>query len=270
MSRLTFDLAGGSVVGRVHRDAFKNNQDSQHIDIGEKRTVAVVADGCGNSPHSEVGAQLCVRLLADILQNLSGNGDVRAIKWPQVLQHLLGSLNSLARQMGGKYRRVVEDYFLCTFLGVVIDDRHAVFFGLGDGVLIINDEMKQIGPYPDNAPPYAGYGLLTGEIAYDPELVTIWKQTVPLAELQHFLVGTDGVVDLIKAVDHKVPGGTGVVGDIGQFWLEDRYFGHNPELVSRQLKLYGRDWPRKDPEMGVLPDDTSFIVGRRRLDKESE
>jgi hypothetical protein len=29
--------------------------------------------------------------------------------------------------------------------------------------------------------------------------------------------------------------------------------------------MIGRDWPRRDPEPGLLPDDTTMIVGRNSL-----
>jgi serine/threonine protein phosphatase PrpC len=259
-----YELTGGGVLGRDHRVTFRNYQDALHILQATDCTVAVVADGCGSALHSETGAQLGVRLLAEIVCNQTRRGNVRAIKWRRVLQHLLSSLDTLARQMGGNYREVVEEFFLFTCIGVVLGKSDAVFFGLGDGLLVINGEATSLGPYPGNMPPYAGYGLLEGSINIDPALLDIWTCEVPLAELDHFLIGTDGLDDLMEAAEKSVPGMDQPVGGIEQFWTEDRYFGGNPELVSRRLRLLARDWPKHNPEPGVLPDDTSLIVGRRR------
>jgi hypothetical protein len=269
-----FVLASGSVQGRDHRIALRNCQDATHVASSKDATIAIVADGCGSGMHSEVGAQVGIRLLSEIVHEQIVRGDVNTIRWPRVQQHLLASLDMLARQMGGNYRQTVEDYFLFTFVGVALGgaqfNNRAVFFGLGDGVLAINGEVQNLGPYPGNMPPYAGYGLLPGELNIDPSLLSIWTQEVPLFELEHFLIGTDGVVDLIEARDKSVPGLEQAVGGIEQFWTEDRYFGGNSELVSRRLKLLARDWPKHEPQAGVLPDDTSLIVGRRLPDRSEE
>jgi hypothetical protein len=274
MSHHAFAVADGGVIGRDHRLGYRNYQDARVIARSPQATVAVVTDGCGSGTHSEVGAQIGARMLAEIVRAQVTDGDVRTIKWSRVLQHLLSSLDMLARQMGGNFREVVEDQFLFTFMGVVLGgalfNNRAVFFGLGDGVLAINGEVEVIGPYPGNMPPYAGYGLLPGELTIDPALIAIWTKEVPLAELDTFLIGTDGVADLMKASERSVPGLAQAAGGIEQFWEDDRYFRGNPELISRRLKLLGRDWPKHSPQPGLLPDDTSLIVGRRLPDRSEE
>ena len=59
------------------------------------------------------------------------------------------------------------------------------------------------------------------------------------------------------------------VGPLDQFWQDDRYFG-NPALLERRLHLIGSDWVRfktesgtKEQLNGLLPDDTTMVVGRR-------
>ncbi|HVX23870.1 MAG TPA: protein phosphatase 2C domain-containing protein [Candidatus Saccharimonadales bacterium] len=264
MSQTAFELAGGSTVGRDHRLVPKNCQDGWYVVRDEFSTIAIVTDGCGSSPHSEVGALAGARLLATALQvELRQTG---VVNWIRVRRHLLATLDILAQQMGGHYRRTIEDYFLFTVVGAILTDTQATFFACGDGVVIINGQVQTLGPFANNSPPYVGYGLIAEQLS-DPALGEQGFDVVcelPLPELEHFVIGCDGVIDLIKAADLRRPGSDQSVGDISQFWQEYRYFA-NPELVSRELRLVARDWPKREPEPGLLPDDTTLIIGRRPI-----
>jgi serine/threonine protein phosphatase PrpC len=262
-----FRLAQGSTMGRDHRLVPKNCQDATYVNAEQENfRFGVIADGCGSSARSEVGAQLGVRLVSEALRaELAGATRCQApdINWRRVQQHVLASLDVLARQMGGDYRKTVEEYFLFTIVGVVLAGQLATFFALGDGVVIVNGFQYQLGPFAGNMPPYAGYGLISDKLTIDPDSVVLRPVLqVPLTELDSFLIGSDGVMDIINAAEKMVPGLGNPVGSIAQFWEDDRYFQGNPELVSRRLKLLARDWPKHDPEPGLLPDDTSLIVGQ--------
>ena len=268
MSQAAFQLAGGSVIGRDHRLVPKNCQDGWYAASDGVSTVGIVTDGCSSSPHSEVGAKLGARLLCENIQREARPGV--AIDWQQVRQHTLADMDVLARQMGGDYRRVIEDYFLFTTVGVLLTDAAATFFALGDGVVIVNGQTHVLGPFPDNTPPYLGYGLVEG--LWDADLSNRQFEVVEeldISGLEHFVIGCDGVADLIKAAEKCQSGSDQPVGGIEQFWQEDKYF-RNPELVNRRLKLIARDWPRHDPQPGLLPDDTTLIVGRRILSEPPE
>lgn len=257
-----FELAGGSVIGRDHRTVGRNSQDAYAIVHDDQYTVAVVADGCGSGTYSEVGAHLGVKLVAE---NLRAQLRTRqTINWDAATRQVLARLELLVSSMGGNYREIVEEYLLFTLVGVVLQPTNATFFGLGDGTMIINGTPLPLGPYPNNAPPYLGYGLLEGRVDVDPGLIRISPYTVTsIHELHSFLIGTDGVDDLIAHQGSRMPGTDRVVGAIDQFWEQDRYFANNPILVSRQLGLIGRDWPRANPEIGLLSDDTTIIVGKK-------
>jgi hypothetical protein len=257
-----FQLAGGSTIGRDHRMVPKNNQDSWAIWRYEDQTIAIVADGCGSGKHSEVGAKLGVQMLGAALRKEYAWH--RRINWRRVQRSMLTNLDTVAQAMGGDYRKVVEDYLLFTLMGVVIDESHAVFFVLGDGSMIVNGDVVSVGPFQNNMPPYLGYGLILDELAVDEKAIALTPTlTLPATELRSFMIATDGVDDVIKNSQNALPGTAKLVGPIEQFWCDDRYFGGNPELLSRQLKLIGRDWPLARPQPGLLGDDTTIIVGRQ-------
>jgi hypothetical protein len=177
---------------------------------------------------------------------------------------VLSQLDILAQSLGGDYRKVVEEYLLFTIIGVVLTPETATFFACGDGVAIINGTEWPLGPYPGNMPPYLAYGLLESELRIDLSEVKLQPFAEFVSEeLESFLIGTDGVNDFVKHQDRMMPGLDREVGPLSQFWSDDRYFRGNPDLVSRQLRLVGRDFPHNNPEHGVLSDDTTIIVGRR-------
>ena len=319
-----FALAGGSIIGKEHRRDGKPNQDAYYLRATSALLIALVADGCGDprSPHSQVGAALGVRLLAERIarQVESADYSVRTTTdaglrggaaepvqsssrvvdgadpsvgvvdvasaaalangafWQRVRRDVLAELRVLARRMGGSLAEVVRDYFLFTILGAVITPRQAVFFSLGDGVLCVNDELIVLGPYPGNAPPYLAYGLLDGALTTPRRdaLAFQVQRALPTADLRSFLLGTDGVGELLRCAEQPLPGRTELLGPLSQFWREDRYFA-NPHAVSRRLAVVNQerqqpDWAarRVVRQHGLLADDTTVVVGRRRALAEAD
>jgi len=253
----SFEYAFGSIIGRNHVLAGKNNQDAYGIISNEKFMIAVVCDGCGSGKHSEVGAKLGAKMvmneIVDFL-NQEANQDSQISNsefWNLVKLNLLQKLKDLVTLTNGDLE-FVNDYLLFTILGAVITERETVTFSMGDGAIAINGKLTQIPTYPDNAPPYLAYGL------YKPDAVNFEiRDRLPTGELNSLLIATDGIDDLIA------------VETINQFWQEDRYF-KNPDAIRRKLVMLNReevkpDWHRKEltKRSGVLSDDTSLVVIRR-------
>jgi hypothetical protein len=185
---------------------------------------------------------------------------------------VLSNINVLARNMGVSLGEVINRYFLFTMNGVIITEDDAIFFALGDGVVIINGEVTVLDPGPKNQPVYMAYQL-TGSSVTDGDPSSLEFQTVrkmPTAELQTFLVGTDGIKDVIDRQERNLPGQSEPVGPISQFWQQDKYFVPGTVAVTRRLNLMARDWPRQGTngryvlDGGLLADDTTLIVGRRK------
>lgn len=274
-----FEIAAGTIVGSDHRWSGRNNQDAFCISQSPEAAIAVVCDGCSEGRQSEVGAQIGSRLV------------VRAIRrgmeiifrdsefWPGVLawsqQKTIRILQEIVLNMEGRQSHLVSDYFLFTVVGVALTSEDAVFFSFGDGVFAVNGEVSRVGPFPNNAPPYLAYGgLVKSSLGDNPELLKFAiHKIVPTAELNNGLIGTDGVVDLVRAADSRIPGKTEAVGALSQFWTEDSYFA-NPDAVRRKLSLLNQEVVRPDwenrclaREKRLLPDDTTLIVFRRKKEK---
>jgi hypothetical protein len=266
-----FEVAAGSIAGRDHLLVGKNNQDAYYSRSTEPATIVVVCDGCGSGRHSEVGAKLGARLVVEALSTAlalapqSAEALVADSFWEGIQQDILTSVQALAYSMGESLSQTIQDYFLFTIVGAACTQTSVSVFSIGDGVIIVNGKAMQLGPFPGNAPPYIAYGLLG---APKPQFQLHWH--LPIDEVESILIGTDGVSDLIAASVHHLPGKPVPVGSIEQFWQQDRYF-NNPDMIRRHLALINReatkpDWHNRQivKEVGLLPDDTTLVVIRRR------
>ncbi len=277
-----FDIASGSIVGTDHRQQFvwKNNQDALAIRQSDQCIVAVVADGCGEGAFSEFGARLGANMLAHRLTQLFGwqSADGADIK-REVLDACLVPLHvSLVASMAERLTemqsdsrsRAVNDHFLFTLLALVITPHSTFVLGVGDGVYAVNGEVRVLGPFPKNEPPYIAYGGLV-ESSISPDLARLAVHTaLPTADLQSICIGTDGAGDFARISDRTLPGKKELVGPLSQFWTNDAFF-RKPEAVRRRLNLINNslcipDWKagEMNEEHGRLKDDTTLIVVRRR------
>lgn len=277
MSLFDIQLSGGTIIGTDHKKLNKNNQDAFYYKVYKNFTVALVGDGCSGCKHSEVGSQIGVNLIAhsistQVARLVGVNGSYLASEgfWKRVREDVLAYIRTLANQMSDSVSEIVSNYFLFTVVGTIISEHEAVFFSLGDGVLIVNGESYKLGPFEDNTPPYLAYGLIDTSLKTTDPGILHFKiaKRLPQEQLDNFLIGTDGVSDLISSADKTIPGKTDLIGSISQFWEEDIYL-RNSEKIACQLNLINRDYSKIDwdkkvntKETGRLPDDTTFIVGK--------
>lgn len=275
-----FEIAGGSVAGREHVLAGRNNQDSYCWLSTEDALVAIVCDGCGSSKQSEVGAKLGTALIA----NYAIGYAAKAVKsgfsnrlfsenfWEQIRQDVLSQLRILANAIGGELSETVSEYFLFTVVGALITRFGVSFFSIGDGVFIANGKINSIGPFPDNEPPYLAYGLIESSLtkSYADMLKFQVQHIFDSQKIDSILIGTDGIADMISSAELKMPGKNEIVGAIDQFWKHDCYF-KNRDMVRRKLALTSRECTMLDEEKqevireyGLLSDDTTLIVIRKK------
>ncbi len=272
----TFEIAAGSIIGNDHRWNGKNNQDASCCYADEKCIIAVVCDGCSEGKHSEVGAQIGAKL---IVQNI--RKDLNLAFAPSLRdlveinrQETLNQIKGLAMAMQeNSLSQLVTDYFLFTAIGVVITPLMTIIFSLGDGIYTINGMTFRLGPFPNNEPPYLAYdGLVKSSLEKTtPGLLQFQiNEFVPTDAVDAVLIGTDGVINLAESAEFKMPGKDEKVGDLSQFWLDDRYFA-NWDMVRRKLFLVNKEavqpiWSEQRfvREKGLLPDDTTLVVIRRK------
>lgn len=260
------EIAAGSTIGREHRRLGRNNQDAWFVWQQPELTVAVVCDGCGSSPHSEVGAQVGARLtaLAIAQQPPAQASDLGSDRyWAAVGAAVLAQLESWAIALGGDRSQVARDYFLFAILAAVVTPEAVAIAHCGDGIVALNGTVTQL-RFPDNAPPYLGYRLIAPHRTEFGFQVQPW---LPRAEWRSLLIGSDGVADWLAAEGRSLPGKPELVGSLAQFWQQDRYF-RNPDQIRRQLTLANRDVSAAGQlrQGGLLPDDTTLVVLRAKVE----
>lgn len=247
-----FQMAGASVVGKEHRRTARNNQDSLYTFANEFCFIALVADGCGSQPHSEVGAWLWPRMLAKKLAALS-MPFAETMHPPYALdyacQAAAQSMFLLDEALPGELDETFGQYALTTIVGLYATKFEAEFLVLGDGIVVINDEVTVI-ESPGNAPAYPAYGAVRPRSDVWPEIEFQWRQVMPLDEVESFVLATDGASDLMA---HDALEGLP---------LQDRFYS-NPDRLRRHLTVLNGGVSPK-PGDGLLSDDTTLILGRRQ------
>jgi hypothetical protein len=266
-----FEIAGGSIIGKKHLKTYQNNQDAYDSISNELATIAVVCDGCSSGKHSEVGAKLGAKLFTQAIGHHISSESINfdAAFWEEISLEVVTQLQDIAEKLTGNnpLKITVNDYFLFTIVGAIITPLETVIFSIGDGIVAINNEIKFIGEKYQNTPHYFGYHLCgypqwsTLEIQYQ----------LPTKKVESILIGTDGVKDLINAENKLLPRKKQLVENLAQFWLKDAYFD-NQDSIRRYLYLMNQDFSKPDwnkqqinKQVGLLPDDTTLIVIRKKL-----
>jgi hypothetical protein len=180
-----------------------------------------------------------------------------------VRARVLKFLTTLTAQLG---ESLVGEHLLFTVVGAVITPARTLVFSAGDGLWALNGQVHPLGPFPNNAPPYLAYGLLSsGAVALERQAL------VPTDEVMALMLGTDGAADLAKLSAARMPERDEPVGPLSQYWTDERYF-QNPDALRRRLALLSRESVRADftahrlvRTPGLLADDTTLIVLRRRM-----
>jgi hypothetical protein len=132
-----------------------------------------------------------------------------------------------------------------------------VVFAAGDGIAAIDGELYQLGPFPGNAPPYLGYGLIDG--AHAPGFTIVRRFAA--ASVRHVLIGTDGAAALAEIEGGRM---------LRELWENDRHF-ENRDALRRTLALHNREearpiWAERrfERRRGLFEDDATVVVVRRR------
>jgi hypothetical protein len=290
---LNFEITGGSMTGKYHLGNHqvlkaKNNQDAYILVRKPEYLAGIITDGCGSSMYSEIGARIGVKYILNNIESMFNAYDTESIeakidyiqyKTLTDLENLTTSLmdpdllnsDDEAERTFGKIQ-VLNDYLFFTIMGFYITPEEMVVFHTGDGVFIINGEINCL-EYPNNAPPYIAYNLID-EKWFSEDMnkdnLKMKYHVYPTDTIENFLIATDGLQYFIDAEEKNMPGQKLPVGPVSQFWTQDAYYT-NSDLLRRKLSVCNRDhiYYDKDKEClksenGLLSDDLTLIVGRRK------
>jgi hypothetical protein len=293
MRNLNFSLASGTVPGWRHLQRGPllkgiNNQDASRKFSSSELLVAIVCDGCGSYNLTDFGAKWGVdHLMAACQRNwLRYRQAVSAEQNQEILKALLEDvrldvLAEMRNEVNATFpvlermskTAYTSERFSFTSLLLIATPFGGMFAGIGDGCYAVNGEFTAIPEYSGNEPPYLVYNLVKTKWQADDLKFKIHREFAE-DELQSFLVGTDGVIQLAKLGDCNIPGQDQLVGDLSQFWTEDRYLEKDAG-IDKRLRLYQSSRhllvpgsagtpPAIKLENQLLEDDTTFVVGSRR------
>lgn len=177
-------MATAVVTGARHLRMGRNGQDAVATFRNERGAVVVVADGCGSSASSEVGARLGAQLFADAV----GARLAEESPWEGAREDLVATLRAV---IAGR-EVLLREQFLFTLVAAAVTPVRASVWALGDGAYSFGSTV-QLGPFDDNQPPYLAYDLLgeprEAHVAIAPSGCT------------SLVVATDGVSDLDEGLE---------------------------------------------------------------------
>ncbi len=294
-----FQSASGIIQGAEHRFSNKNCQDGMCFIDRDIYMIGVVCDGCGSSPNSEIGAQIGAQLIASAIQRkleayrglLYEQGgffhqfSTKTITelfndafFEAVLQDTVAQIRVLAQQMHSRLSVAIRDSFLFTVVGVVVTEPCIVTFSIGDGYIIINDQITDLSissRLEGNYPLYLAYGQLVESTAHGQSKFIVNHKVNP-QDVNSIVIATDGFEYLLTATEQNktIPGKNEII-DWKWFIENDKVFS-NSSMVQRRLILINRDhkkinWEQRrvDIENGLIKDDLAMII-IRKVESEEE
>ena len=256
-----YEASFGLVCGHDHMSSGKNGHDGVDLIEHEDHIVAVVSDGCGSSINSEVGSKIAAKLVAkEIHSELLDLGDKPLSHvLNNVYRKTLWTLSGLAASIDSENpKEVIDQFMLFTLVVAIITKGSTTVVSIGDGFYAINDEITEIGPFPNNAPPYIMYGALYPNRG----IGNGWTYNFDgmTKDIDSLMIATDGLTYLENS-KKLIPGTDKEFGDISQFWKEDKYF-KNKDMIRRRLFLVSKGKPSNP---GFLHDDLALISIRRKI-----
>jgi hypothetical protein len=280
MTKQEYQVAGGSVIGTYHLHVNMNNQDHYFFKDSPYGTVGIVCDGCGSGAHSEVGAKFGAKYIGEMIHQLLSEADAHYGPdqfLPVVWRKLTNKLEEFTKDIND----LDYEYNLFTVVGFYItkfdwandhSPNEVVTFSIGDGYIALNGHLSQLEPDNNNAPSYPAYANMNNGIGNE-KLGFVVNHIVDVDNFVSLMIATDGVEELIDACGGKTfPGKDKPIGPLEQFWREHKYFT-NPMQITRCLRMINTpkikiDWKQrtKITESGLLPDDTTLIVCRKKQD----
>jgi Protein phosphatase 2C len=181
----TISMTTAVVTGARHLRMVRNGQDAVATSRTDEGAVVVVADGCGSSASSEVGARLGARLFADaVAARLALESP-----WDAAREQVVATLRTL---ISGR-DELLHECFLFTLVAAAVTPRGASVWALGDGAYSFGGATVQLGPFANNQPPYLAYDLLG-----DPRDAHV---AVAPSGCTSIVIATDGVCDLDEGLD---------------------------------------------------------------------
>jgi hypothetical protein len=264
-----FKFTDASIIGTMHDQMGRNNQDYGTAIVDEKFAVGAVCDGCGSTMTSEVGATLCGQLAVEFLAfqmrgpyNLSEEEDV-TLFLHQIYNFIRDRIINILgpfQSYDDIFLKLIQNNFLFTLVGFIMDKDYTIVFSIGDGYIRVNDEVLSI-KEPDNMPTYLAYSLTPERDKWDTEpKIRFW---LPTEQIKSLIIATDGMDDFVRCAGVPLPGKIQEYAPtLEDILANDSYFTAPAKLQRLLAKMNPITRPSARSH-GLLKDDTTIIMARR-------
>jgi serine/threonine protein phosphatase PrpC len=230
---------GASVRGPEHRRDGRPNQDAWLSRLARGTALAVVCDGLGSRPHSQLGSRAACRAVADAVRHWGGVPDAP----PELLLRLVHAIWNLRVHQTGR-----EDSATTCLFAAVVRDGRLVLAQLGDGLVI----LKTGHGTTTLEPPLDRFGNATTGLGIASD-VREWRLHLEpnFTGAASILLATDGVADELLPEKRA---------DFLSFLVTN--YGPRPVTArNRAIAKQLRNWPtlrhRDDKTVAVLWNDAS-------------
>ena len=188
---MPIQVRAGHIIGRDHMIRQANCQDGYAVAQHNGHVIGMVCDGCGEGAHSEVGAKLASQYLVTQTVNLLNMN--RSLNDISVELHhsMISFLNYLVAGMQPADRTTyIQHNLLFTIVGIVASENGGVIFTAGDGLTLIDDNIRAIDQH--NTPAYIAYNLLDCDTLGDFEMPASFEVTRFDGQWEKLAVASDG------------------------------------------------------------------------------
>ncbi len=230
---------------------FHLNQNEDYLtvnEIGNKRLLMAVMDGCTMGIDSHFASTLIGKLLKKIAKEMDYKAFVEKKQEElkpllrKVMQTLFEALQKLQSQLDLKR----EELLSTLILGVVdLEGRNAEFLTIGDGLICCNDQEFEY--EQDNRPDYLGYHLKADfEVWYASQ-----KQRLSLESIDDLSIATDGIFTFKrfdKGVYEQIE-----ATSIERFLLKDKTWCDSKNMLQKKMRFIEKNF-------GLKPTDDLAIV----------
>jgi serine/threonine protein phosphatase PrpC len=139
MPQPNWNIIAASVAGTSHAAKNESCQDAYSFQIIKNTLVAVVSDGAGSAKNGLDGAQkACAFFQAELTNWLEKGGKPSDLN-REAATVLLKSLQTEITKEAENNKISIADY-ACTLLATIIGENAAVFFQIGDGIIVYSLE----------------------------------------------------------------------------------------------------------------------------------
>lgn len=263
-----FEYAYGSTIGHSHYKSRGNNQDNYYLIQRPELTIGVVCDGCGSSAFSEMGSRMGSWMVAKRLEEVSIHTvDVENIPTCLSYAHSLvvKDLMDIATRLGINLVDAVSHSLLFTIVAMIVGEKNTIVASIGDGFYAVNGEVKEIGPFENNAPPFIGYELVKDIVSIDGSNKFVINKIIETSQVNNIMIATDGLSYVDNNKDKRLINGD-IMGEISQFWEDDNYF-RDDCYMDKRLQVMNETSVKPYTNIingGFLYDDTTIISLRRK------